>query len=385
MTTEETPNGAKYDSMSEKPIDTVDTRDVTVEKDVTSVEKRKGGVFDAIDAVIGEGYNQNEVRYVLLAAVLIAVNNGFVNGITMSGLLIANEEFNDALNPKTAMVSGVSGIFTSSTVDLIKQSWDQYRFHVFLMLSYAGGAFITAILSPKAKPYAVDPFFGPSLLIAATMLLLASILALYESPSRFVFYLAMCANGICNGVASIYSANLIRCTLTGAMTDIAIVIGQMLRGNNDKFGRGAILAIIVISFWVGGLLSFSAVRKFKTMTLFVNAVLLYLIGFLNVFYLVHSLNLSFFHAISGSWTWVDVLKKIEPPGGQTKECMMALFHDLDHDKGGTLDMSELRKGLKGAVTDEELKTLLQAADSDGDGEISLDEWAELINELFDKE
>ena len=53
-------------------------------------------------------------------------------------------------------------------------------------------------------------------------MLAASILAALEFETIYVFCLAAAANGIQNGIASIYSANLIRCSLTGSSTDAVV-------------------------------------------------------------------------------------------------------------------------------------------------------------------
>ena len=58
-------------------------------------EKPKKPSF--LDPVFGEGYNVIEVRFTIFAAILIAINNGFVNGVTMSGLL--SDDTKDKMKP----------------------------------------------------------------------------------------------------------------------------------------------------------------------------------------------------------------------------------------------------------------------------------------------
>ena len=68
------------------------------------------------------------------------------------------------------------------------------------------------------------------------MLIISSTLAALEiEEDQFIFYLASFANGIQNGISSIYSEKLIRSTgLTGTLTDIGIFLGQHLRGNRKN-------------------------------------------------------------------------------------------------------------------------------------------------------
>lgn len=335
-----------------------------------------------LNAIIGDGYNQKEVRWVMLAAVLVAVNNGFVNGVCLSGLLSPENAIDDGffLNKKSAMVSGVAGYVTSNATDLVDNDWPSYVYNLSMFLSYTFGSMIVTLIAPKAKPYAIAPGYSICWIIGGTMLLAASLLSVHDHPTRGIWSLAIAANGVSNGIASVYSANLIRCTLTGAMTDIGLIIGQGIRGKFDKVDRGIVLATIVVSFWCGGIISYRMVRTFRSWTLVFNAGLFYLTGLVNVLYLVYSLKLSFTDALTGSWDWTTVLNKITPSGD--KESMLALFSELDDDDDGTLDMYELEKGLEGKVSAEEMKTLLIAADQDGDGQISKDEWKDLVEQLF---
>lgn len=336
----------------------------------------KPGVFDA---VFGTGYNVIEVRFTILAAILVALNNGMVNAICLSGLITENTP--TLLNPNKAMVSGVAAYVTNSATYLIDgETWDQYRFNLFMFLSYMLGSGIPGLLSPRAKPYSIDPMFGPAFMLGGTFLLASSFLSSTGSPTRWIFFLAIAANGVQNGVASIYSANLIRCTLTGATTDIGLVIGNAARGSYDKAPKACVLSIIVTCFWVGGLLAFPLVRYWRAETLFFNAAIFYSVGILNILYLVGHLKLSFVEAVTGHWDWKDVLHKIKPEGD--KEEFLAFFDELDHDGGGTLDMHELEKGLRGKVTEEELHALLIAADSDNSGDIDKQEWADLVEALY---
>jgi uncharacterized membrane protein YoaK (UPF0700 family) len=345
-------------------------------------EEEEGGMLDAL---IGDGYNQREVQFVMAAAVLVAVNNGFVNGVSLSGYLLEDgvvpEEDVFFINKPSAMVSGTAGYITNNADNLAEGDWPNYIFNLSMFLGYTGGALIVSLISPRAKPYAIDPGYWLCWIIGGSFLLTASMLSVYEYPTRGIWVLAIAANGVSNGIASIYSANLIRCTLTGAMTDIGLIIGQLIRrGKSDKLARGVVLGVIVIAFWSGGIIAFYAVRQFRSYTLIINAVLFYLVGVLNVIYLIYQNGLSIVQAITGNWDYTDILKKIQPSAD--KEEMFELFDILDDDGGGTLDMYELRKGLEGKVTKKELKILLIAADEDGDGEISKDEWEHLVENLF---
>lgn len=216
----------------------------------------------------------------------------------------------------------------------------------------------------------------------------ASLLAYYDQPSRYIFFLVTASNGIQNGIASIYSANLIRCTLTGATTDIAIVIAQSLNGNYKGLPRGCVLGMIVFFFWFGGILSYWAVRRFTTATLIFSAVVFYLNGLVLVVYLVMYVGVSFTDALLGSWKWKGVLKKLDNSDGDlTKEKLMNIFDkiDRDGDGNGEIDLDELAFGLKKAnvrMKPHEMDRLFRAADENGDGAITREEWRSLADKVL---
>ena len=338
--------------------------------------------------LFGSDYNPTEVHFVLFAACLIALNSGFVNGVTMSGLLISNPPEPTSANPDRQMVAGFAGAYTNTAIALAGHDWQRYTYHLCMISSYMGGAFIAAMISPYAKPYVIEPRYGPTFMVGGTMLLVASLLAKFQYPSRYVFFLASASNGVQNGIASIYSANLIRCTLTGATTDIAIVIAQCIHGNYKGFVRGTVLSMIVFFFWLGGIFSYWAVRRFTVSTLLFNAALFYMVGLTLVYYLVKEVGVSLHDAIFGTWKWKKVLKKLDTGDGDlTKEKLLEIFDKIDQDGDGSgdIDADELIFGLKKAevkMTDYEMKTLFRAADDNGDGVISRKEWEDLADKIL---
>jgi uncharacterized membrane protein YoaK (UPF0700 family) len=304
----------------------------------------------------------------------------------MSGLLISAEP--TTMDPDRQMIAGFAGSYTNTAISLVGHDWETYRYHLYMILSYMGGAFISAMISPHAKSWVIEPRYGPTFMVGGTMLLGACLLAKGEWPSRYVFFLATASNGLQNGIASIYSANLIRCTLTGATTDIAIVIAQCIHGNYKGLARGMVLTAIVFFFWCGGIISFWAIREFMASTLLCNAVLFYMVGSTLVYYLVKEVGVSVQDALFGTWKWKKVLKKLDTIDGDlTRDKLMDIFDTIDNEcKGnGYLDADELRDGLRRAkikMKNYEMKTLFRAADDNGDGFINRGEWEELTKKIL---
>ncbi|VEU42279.1 unnamed protein product [Pseudo-nitzschia multistriata] len=348
---------------------------------------RKASVKHAyLTKLFGSDYNLQEVYYVLAAACVIALNQGFVNGVCMSGLLVTVPP--DGRNPERQMIAGFAGAYTNLAHAMLAGDGHKYTYNLCMIASYMGGSFIAAMINPHAKPYVIEPRYGPTFIIGGCFLLAASLLAGFEAPSRFVFFLATASGGVANGIASIYSANLIRCTLTGATTDVAIVLAQMIHRNNKGVAKGSVLSLIIFFFWVGGIISFWAVRALTENTLFINAALFFSIGLILIVYLVKELGVSVYDAIFGTWKWKNVLQKLHTEDGElTPDKMMAIFDRIDQggDGNGEIDGDELRDGLRLAkvkMTDYEIKTLFRAADDDGDGVIDRQEWADLIKKIL---
>jgi hypothetical protein len=113
----------------------------------------------AISKLFGDDYNIMEVYFILFAACLIAVNSGFVNGTTMSGLLINNPP--TVRNPNKQMVAGFAGAYTNTAISMDTHEWEKYIYNLCIILSYMGGSFIAALMCPHAKPYVLEPRYGP--------------------------------------------------------------------------------------------------------------------------------------------------------------------------------------------------------------------------------
>jgi len=349
--------------------------------------RRLVALDSGLTKLFGDDYNINEAKFIVFACCLIALNSGFVNAACLSGLLINPETVNDA-NPISHMVAGFAGSYTNTSIGLADAQWTKYLYNLWILLSYMFGSFVAAMICPHAKPFVIEPNYGPTFWIGGTCLLAASLLAVAEQPSRYIFMLVVFSNGIQNGIASIYSANLIRCTLSGATTDIAIVIAQMINGNYKGTAKGSVLGLICFFFWLGGVIGFFGVEKFTTYTLLINAIVFYLCGLVLVVYVMQEFDVSFYGAVTGTWKWKQVLKKLNTEAGDlTKEKLMKIFDDIDADGDGSgdLDCDELIFGLKKAgvvMRPYEMNALFRAADDDGDGTVTRDEWRALAEKIL---
>ena len=251
-------------------------------------------------------------------------------------------------------------------------------------------------LTPRARSYRIEPTYGPTFLIGGVLTFLASLLAGMEGKPNHIFCLLAAANGIQNGIASIYSNNLIRCSLTGATADLAIASAQLLRGNTAKLTKSLVIASIVFNFWLGGIISFYFSRRLLSRTLFINAALFWLIGIALVVFLVRQIGVSVRAAVFGTWQWKKVLNKlmeserfqnlgsVTDPGNEKPSYLLDLFDEMDDNGDGVLEQEELFNALMQAnihVSMSMVKMLIQSADEDNDGHISRQEWEHLVQKM----
>jgi uncharacterized membrane protein YoaK (UPF0700 family) len=171
-------------------------------------------------------YTAREHRFIVFLATLLAFNSGFSNGLSLSGFLAP---LGSELYPAQS-TSGYTGVYTSGALALASSSFQTYHrtnqnetniqffgFQTCMVLSFVSGATISGVLNPRPSPWKMAPMYAPTFLLGAIFMCIAAVLA-YAEPSmkephrhQFFYFVAL-ANGIQNGISSMYSANLIRTT-----------------------------------------------------------------------------------------------------------------------------------------------------------------------------
>lgn len=362
-------------------------------------------------------YDRKEAMLVVIAAAIVGLNTGFISGVTVSAVFLEGTNSIANNNPATQMVAGTAGSFTANALAFAhsRTKSSAYFFTLGMMLSYIGGACLAGFINKGAEKYVIEPRYGPTFFIGGVFLSVASLFANLGMPSRYIFFLTTASLGIQNAIASLYSANLIRCTLTGVTTDVGLLLGQCISGDYRNLSRGMVVGGILACFWIGGVLASPSVAALKQNTLVINAAVFFLLSILCTFYLKVQLGVSLWQAITGKWRWKEVLKHLDPNRVNrntspvtsntaallTREKLHAVFDELAgvrvaNDNGNdkllvkrrqkNFSEAQLRTRLEQDKTIQmsafHIKTLFRAADRDKDGSISFDEWEEIADNLL---
>jgi len=260
--------------------------EAVVEKIETIIVKQKTSLQD---------YSKREYIFVIILGLTMSFLAGYSNGVCLSGYI----EFESRVTRQS--VAGVTGLYTMSAIALGENDIEEYSFHVATLLSVMVGACISSLLNPRPIAFHLSPRYGPTFLIGCLFSTGGAVAAVHNEKREF--YLTAIANGIMNGVSSMYSANLIRTThLTGTTTDIGLFVGQCLRGNRVNLWKLYILAGLATFFWVGSLVGYEVSKVVRNDALILNASFFLVLGCSIIIYFMCSSNyqLSFLDAIVGN-------------------------------------------------------------------------------------
>ena len=344
-----------------------------------------------------------ENKFVLFLGLLLIFNTGFSNGVTLSGFLTPNMGY-----WTTQTTGGVSGAYTTSALALADTTRtvegmpgaEYFAKQLAIILSFVGGAFLASVLNPRPVGWRLSPIYAPTFFIAALLMTIASILSCFEdhqSTEVHYYYFVAAANGVQNGLASMYSANLLRTAgVTGTTTDIGIFAGQLLRGNHKNTWKLKIQLGLVISWWFGGFSSFFAVSSWGPQALLFNtAVYIVLFALICVFLSVN-LHLGVHKALIGTWHWQKAFNALSLRDSEGRpacdEKLLQVFRAMDTDGDNFLSETELREGLQKAhkqsskdskkevafVSDAKIHAMFAVCDRENRGKIGFDDWRDLV-------
>lgn len=232
--------------------------------------------------------HSTEFATIICGGSALAFNSGFINGCTL-------------LTPHPQPVSHVTGTTSHAGINLALGNYDAFGIQMTVILCFIFGSSITGYWMP-ANSFQLGRQYGPLFLIGSVLLSLACITSTMTPESNFYFYFASMASGLQNGMTTKYSGSIIRTThLTGAATDIGLVLGRVAMGDKKDVWKLQVLLPIALSFFTGGYLSTYAVKRMGRLSLLVNVLIFFSVGLVYSIFVSYKLEISIWSAFLGSY------------------------------------------------------------------------------------
>lgn len=194
-------------------------------------------------------------------------------------------------------VSHVTGTTSKLAEQVVLSNQDGLLENSFLILSFCFGSFLCGLMIESqgfniSYKYQVAIGFEACLVAAAGFLLDPSY-SLWAM--RMGEYCLSCACGLQNALVTTYSKAIIRTThMTGIVSDIGAIIGQIARKDFVNAWKLKIFFPIYVSFFFGSAAGAAAAMRFEPYGLYVPAAILAAVSFGYTLYRAHLLALRHF-------------------------------------------------------------------------------------------
>ena len=230
----------------------------------SSTRKTVVAVVDTKDVVRAKGISL-PFSAAVTAGIVLAFNSGFMNGACLAGAIVPGTKQAVAAVTDAWTVSAVSG--SEGDVNIFYKQF-------LIILSYAGGSTIAALLDPCPTPFQLNAkAVGPGFLICSALMYLASTKAAAGENPIWIFSLAAIANGLQNSITSVATGNVIRTAHYSGMTsDLGTFLGQCIRGNKANLYKLKTNLALLLAFWGGGATAYFATQQYATSTLMLSAI-----------------------------------------------------------------------------------------------------------------
>lgn len=203
-------------------------------------------------------------RWVEYGSFLLALVAGLINSIGLLGF-------------KHQSISHLSGTATLLGVGAVNSTFSDTLHLVFILLSFLAGSAISGYFLNSGSLKLGRNYSG--LLILEALFIFGAIYFLSRGSVQG-HYLASAACGLQNALATTYSGAIIRTThVTGIFTDLGIMLGSKLRGENFDNRKALLFLLIIIGFIVGGVFGAFLFSTLKFNALLIPAGICLLLAF----------------------------------------------------------------------------------------------------------
>ena len=177
-------------------------------------------------------------RWIEYGAFILALSAGCINAIGLAGL-------------SHQAISHLSGTATQAGAALSRGDVNSTLHLVLILAAFLLGAGLSGLML-SGRSVKSGRHYDWLLLIEGVLLIFAMLLM--HQGSFMGHYLASCACGIQNALATTYSGAVVRTThVTGVFTDLGLMLGARLRGEAIDQRKANLLLLIISGFIGGGL------------------------------------------------------------------------------------------------------------------------------------
>ena len=178
-------------------------------------------------------------RWVEYGAFLLALVAGTVNAVGLLGF-------------EHQSVSHLSGTATLLGGRLLSSPWSDSVHLLGILIAFLIGATISGMLL-RGKSLKLGKHYDSALVVEGVLLLVA--LAFLSQNNTWGHFFASAACGLQNAFATTFSGAIVRTThVTGIFTDLGIMLGAWLRGEELDRRKAQLFLLIISGFIAGGAL-----------------------------------------------------------------------------------------------------------------------------------
>ncbi len=196
--------------------------------------------------------------WVQLGAFFLAINAGMINVLGQVTVLHQS-------------VSHMTGNVSMLAMAVIQWQPAAILYLFLVTLSYVIGSFYSGLILGNSQ-FSFSRLYGIPLSLVALLIFLCWLLLPYFP--RYALLWACVAMGVQNAMVSHYKGTIIRTThLSGVLTDLGLALGYRVRGLEAEPKRIILHLLILIGFFIGGLLASLIYPLLKLNSFLVPAVL----------------------------------------------------------------------------------------------------------------
>ena len=238
-----------------------------------------------------------EFIVITIAGSLLAGAAGYVNATTLLGVT----ELDDAGTKISFTTSHMTGTSTVGSISLGMVHFEDFAVRLCLIVSFAMGSFLVGSFSnPASASWEIGPEYGPLFFLLSLILATACLVAFVNETSFVYYYLVAMAMGLQNALSSKYSGSLIRTThVTGSLTDIGLILGQLVRGVTKDLWKLPVLSSLVCSFALGCVLAVSA--SGHKLSISVISIFYFMVAVMVQVFISYSRRQALWSVFVGSW------------------------------------------------------------------------------------